>query len=80
MEIETKTPDWINVLELNSKIDITRKYDVSNMIQDMVSDKSLKGSIIYFPKGKYLFTSGIKINKEIDCKVILIHLQRLHNL
>lgn len=50
MEIETKTPDWINVLELNSKIDITWKYDVSNMIQDIVSDKSLEGSIIYFPK------------------------------
>ncbi|WP_461194175.1 Pectate lyase superfamily protein [Clostridioides difficile] len=65
MEIETKTPDWINVLELNCRMNVTGKYNVNNMIQDIVSDKSLKGSIIYFPKGKYLFTSGIKINKEI---------------
>lgn len=65
MEIETKTPDWINVLELNSKIDITGKYDVSNMIQDIVSDKSLEGSIIYFPKGNYLFEKGIKISQQI---------------
>ena len=65
MEIETKTPDWINVLELNSKIDITGKYDVSNMIQNIVSDKSLEGSIIYFPKGNYLFEKGIKISQQI---------------
>lgn len=32
MEIEIKILDWINVLELNSKIDIIGKYDVSNMI------------------------------------------------
>ncbi|HGM3508696.1 TPA: glycoside hydrolase family 55 protein [Clostridioides difficile] len=65
MEIETKTPDWINVLELNNKIDITGKYDVSNMIQEIVSDKSLEGSIIYFPKGNYLFEEGIKISQQI---------------
>ncbi len=65
MENEAKTPDWINVLELNSKIDITGKYDVSNMIQNIVSDKSLEGAIIYFPKGNYLFEKGIKISQQI---------------
>ncbi|MCC0645522.1 MULTISPECIES: glycoside hydrolase family 55 protein [unclassified Clostridioides] len=65
MAIETKTPDWVNVLELNSKIDITGKSDVSDMIQDIVSDESLKDSVIYFPNGDYLFEKGIKISQQI---------------
>ncbi|UWD49634.1 glycoside hydrolase family 55 protein [Clostridioides difficile] len=65
MAIETKTPDWVNVLELNSKIDITGKSDVSDMIQEIVSDKALKDSVIYFPNGDYLFEKGIKISQQI---------------
>ncbi len=65
MAIETKTPDWVNVLELNSKIDITGKKDVSDMIQEIVSDESLKDSVIYFPNGDYLFEKGIKISQQI---------------
>ncbi|MCC0702727.1 glycoside hydrolase family 55 protein [Clostridioides sp. ES-S-0049-02] len=65
MAIETKTPDWVNVLELNSEIDITGKKDVSDMIQEIVSDESLKDSVIYFPNGDYLFEKGIKISQQI---------------
>lgn len=65
MAIETKTPDWVNVLELNEKIDITGKEDVSDMIQEIVSDESLKDSVIYFPNGDYLFGKGIKISQQI---------------
>ncbi|NJJ34284.1 hypothetical protein GSQ51_01015 [Clostridioides difficile] len=65
MAIETKTPDWVNVLELNNKIDITGKEDVSDMIQEIVSDESLKDSVIYFPNGDYLFEKGIKISQQI---------------
>ncbi|NMS91872.1 hypothetical protein HGQ85_18945, partial [Clostridioides difficile] len=65
MAIETKTPDWVNVLELNNKIDITGKEDVSDMIQAIVSDESLKDSVIYFPNGDYLFEKGIKISQQI---------------
>lgn len=65
MEIETKTPDWVNVLELNNKIDITGKEDVSDMIQEIVSDESLKDSVIYFPNGDYLFEKGIKVSQQI---------------
>ncbi len=34
-------------------------------MQDIIDEIETDFCVLYFPKGKYLFTSGVKINKEI---------------
>ncbi|HBG5260600.1 TPA: glycoside hydrolase family 55 protein [Clostridioides difficile] len=54
---------WINVVERGIKND--GSYNVGPALQDIIDEIETDFCVLYFPKGKYLFTSGIKINKEI---------------
>lgn len=54
---------WINVVERGIKND--GSYNVGPALQDIIDEIETDFCILYFPKGKYLFTSGVKINKEI---------------
>ncbi|HDJ1465901.1 TPA: glycoside hydrolase family 55 protein [Clostridioides difficile] len=53
---------WINVLDYGICNDETK--DVSSKLQEII-DAAPEDSIIYFPKGKYLFESGVKIKKRL---------------
>lgn len=53
---------WINVLDYGICNDETK--DVSFKLQEIM-DAVPEDSIIYFPKGKYLFESGVKIKKRL---------------
>ncbi|MDS6293646.1 glycoside hydrolase family 55 protein [Clostridioides difficile] len=39
--------------------------NVGPALQDIIDEIETDFCVLYFPKGKYLFTSGVKINKEI---------------
>ncbi|MCD8744060.1 glycoside hydrolase family 55 protein [Clostridioides difficile] len=54
---------WINVVERGIKND--GSYNVGPALQDIIDEIETDFCVLYFPKGKYLFTSGVKINKEI---------------
>ncbi|MCL6874061.1 glycoside hydrolase family 55 protein [Clostridioides difficile] len=54
---------WINVVERGIKND--GSYNVGLALQDIIDEIETDFCVLYFPKGKYLFTSGVKINKEI---------------
>ncbi len=60
---EIKNKKWINVLERGIINDGTE--DVGAKLQDIISKKETEFSVLYFPKGKYLFKTGITINTEI---------------
>ncbi len=57
-----ETDGWINVLDYGVCRDETE--DVSSRVQEIIN-VAPEDSIIYFPRGKYLFTSGIEINKRL---------------
>lgn len=57
-----ETDRWINVL--NYGVCNNEKEDVSSRVQEIIN-AAPEDSIIYFPSGKYLFTSGIEINKRL---------------
>ncbi len=57
-----ETDGWINVLDYGVCRDETE--DVSSRVQEIIN-AAPEDSIIYFPRGKYLFTSGIEINKRL---------------
>ncbi|HBF6330459.1 TPA: glycoside hydrolase family 55 protein [Clostridioides difficile] len=54
---------WINVVERGIKND--GSYNIGPALQDIIDEIETDFCVLYFPKGKYLFTSGVKINKEI---------------
>ncbi|VFC13270.1 Pectate lyase superfamily protein [Clostridioides difficile] len=54
---------WINVVERGIKND--GSYNIGPDLQDIIDEIETDFCVLYFPKGKYLFTSGVKINKEI---------------
>ncbi|EGT4870026.1 glycoside hydrolase family 55 protein [Clostridioides difficile] len=54
---------WINVVERGIKND--GSYNIGPALQDIIDEIEIDFCVLYFPKGKYLFTSGVKINKEI---------------
>lgn len=54
--------DWINVVENGVANDGTT--DVTTALQNLINT-SPRGSILYFPIGSYLISSGLTINKEI---------------
>lgn len=62
---EIKNEIAINILEKNPKIKNDGSEDVGPFIQEVIDKLPLKSCILYFPKGKYLFKTGITINKEI---------------
>ncbi|MER0283943.1 glycoside hydrolase family 55 protein [Clostridioides difficile] len=57
-----ETDGWINVLDYG--VCNTEKENVSYRVQEIIN-AAPEDSIIYFPRGKYLFTSGIEINKRL---------------
>ncbi len=57
-----ETDGWINVLDYGVCRD--ESEDVSSRVQKIIT-AAPEDSIIYFPSGKYLFTSGIEINKRL---------------
>lgn len=57
-----ETDGWINVLDYGVCRD--EKENVSYRVQEIIN-AAPEDSIIYFPRGKYLFTSGIEINKRL---------------
>ncbi|UWD49635.1 glycoside hydrolase family 55 protein [Clostridioides difficile] len=57
-----ETDGRINVLDYGVFNDETK--DVSSRVQEIIN-AAPEDSIIYFPEGKYLFTSGIEINKRL---------------
>ncbi|UDN58964.1 glycoside hydrolase family 55 protein [Clostridioides sp. ES-S-0010-02] len=57
-----ETDGWINVLDYG--VCNNEKEDVSSRVQEIIK-AAPEDSIIYFPSGKYLFTSGIEINKRL---------------
>ncbi len=57
-----ETDGWINVLDYG--VCNEEKEDVSSRVQEIIN-AAPEDSIIYFPRGKYLFTSGIEINKRL---------------
>ncbi|NJI79433.1 hypothetical protein GSQ54_03135 [Clostridioides difficile] len=60
---EFKYEKWINVLEREPDIKNDGSEDVGLLIQKIINE--LDFCILYFPKGKYLFKTGITIDKEI---------------
>ena len=54
---------WINVVERGIKND--GSCNIGPALQDIIDEIETDFCVLYFPKGKYLFTSGVKINKEI---------------
>lgn len=54
---------WINVLQRDNRIKIDGSEDVGPLIQKIIDEEEF--CVLYFPKGKYLFKTGIKIGKEI---------------
>ncbi|MCC0723338.1 MULTISPECIES: glycoside hydrolase family 55 protein [unclassified Clostridioides] len=60
---EIKNKKWINVLEREPDIKNDGTEDVGPFIQKIISETDF--CILYFPKGKYLFKTGIAIDKEI---------------
>ncbi|MCC0630683.1 MULTISPECIES: glycoside hydrolase family 55 protein [unclassified Clostridioides] len=56
------TSGWINVIDYGICNDETK--DVSFRLQEIM-DTAPEDSIIYFPKGKYLFENGVKIKKRL---------------
>ncbi|HGM3509225.1 TPA: glycoside hydrolase family 55 protein [Clostridioides difficile] len=60
---EIKNKKWINVLEREPDIKNDGTEDVGPFIQKIISETDF--CILYFPKGKYLFKTGITIDKEI---------------
>lgn len=57
-----ETDGWINVLDYGVFNDETK--DVSSRVQEIIN-AAPEDSIIYFPRGQYLFTNGIEINKRL---------------
>ncbi|MGO0987780.1 glycosyl hydrolase family 28-related protein [Clostridioides difficile] len=57
-----ETDGWINVLDYG--VCNNEKEDVSSRVQEIIN-AAPEDSIIYFPRGKYLFTNGIEINKRL---------------
>ncbi|MGX9758945.1 glycoside hydrolase family 55 protein [Clostridioides difficile] len=57
-----ETDGWINVLDYG--VCNEEKEDVSSRVQEIIN-AAPEDSIIYFPRGQYLFTSGIEINKRL---------------
>lgn len=57
-----ETDGCINVLDYG--VCNNEKKNVSSRVQEIIN-AAPEDSIIYFPKGKYLFTSGIEINKRL---------------
>lgn len=62
---EIKNEITINILEKNPKIKNDGSEDVGPFIQEVIDKLPLKSCILYFPKGKYLFKTGVTIDKEI---------------
>ncbi|MDI0267414.1 glycoside hydrolase family 55 protein [Clostridioides difficile] len=60
---EFKYEKWINVLERENSIKNDGSEDVGPLIQKIINETDF--CVLYFPKGKYLFKTGITINKEI---------------
>lgn len=54
---------WINVLEREPDIKNDGTEDVGPFIQKIINE--INFCVLYFPKGKYLFETGITIDKEI---------------
>lgn len=57
-----ETDGWINVLDYG--VCNNEKENVSYRVQEIIN-AAPEDSIIYFPRGQYLFTSGIEINKRL---------------
>lgn len=57
-----ETDGWINVLDYG--VCNEEKEDVSSRVQEIIN-AAPEDSIIYFPRGQYLFTNGIEINKRL---------------
>lgn len=60
---EIKNKKWINVLEREPDIKNDGSDDVGPFIQKIINETEF--CVLYFPKGKYLFKTGITIGKEI---------------
>lgn len=60
---EIKYERWINVLEIENGIKNDGSEDVGPLIQNIINETDF--CVLYFPKGKYLFKTGITIDKEI---------------
>ncbi|MGO0907102.1 glycoside hydrolase family 55 protein [Clostridioides difficile] len=60
---ENKNKKWINVLEREPDIKNDGTEDVGPLIQKIINETDF--CVLYFPKGKYLFKTGITIDKEI---------------
>lgn len=60
---EIKNKKWINVLEREPDIKNDGSDDVGPFIQKIINETEF--CVLYFPKGKYLFKTGITIAKEI---------------
>ncbi|UWD49636.1 glycoside hydrolase family 55 protein [Clostridioides difficile] len=62
---EIKKKKWINVLESEPDIKNDGSEDVGPFIQKIINKVGFKSCVLYFPKGKYLFKTGITIDKEV---------------
>ncbi|NMS91961.1 hypothetical protein HGQ85_18765 [Clostridioides difficile] len=60
---EIKYKEWINILEREPNIKNDGTKDVGPLVQKIINDTDF--CVLYFPKGKYLFKTGVTINKEI---------------
>ncbi|MBY2475566.1 glycoside hydrolase family 55 protein [Clostridioides difficile] len=60
---EIKNKKWINVLEREPDIKNDGSEDVGPFVQKIIDETEF--CVLYFPKGKYLFKTGVTIAKEI---------------
>ncbi|NMS90914.1 hypothetical protein HGQ85_13340 [Clostridioides difficile] len=59
---EIKYKEWINVLKREPDIKNDGTKDVGPLVQKIINETEF--CVLYFPKGKYLFKTGITIDKE----------------
>lgn len=61
--VDKSKTGWVNVRFYG--LDNKGKEDCSEKLQTLLDSLEI-GSVVYFPSGKYLFTSGVTVNKSIS--------------